>query len=307
MDDIDQGFWTFLHIFDKFTADVEDYPYMSWASLVFYPWNHVARLLNSELNSPYLPKYYPYHWRTAREIQYEFNRFFVRSMEALSDMDRDFLARDLPTFSGNMNPLLQTNDLLLTRHSAHIDWQRSEALKSLPAHKRLAWKLGYEQPVVDSLDRYRALHDRNGDRLRDVQAGLDTWDTYLAQLRQQILSLRHLFQRKTTIVDLLFQRPNRIRALMKELKDLRKEKHVKAAAGTVQFANVMHFNMQIGRLHDMIAGVGAGLGQGGCMAKMNRARQDYQKQIGTDNSTAIEKFLKAHEDWKKGTPLPDHW
>lgn len=37
MDDIDQEYWRFVRIFEKYTVDTEDYLYMSWSLFVSYP------------------------------------------------------------------------------------------------------------------------------------------------------------------------------------------------------------------------------------------------------------------------------
>lgn len=308
LDNIDHGLWVFIRDFDRYLASTDLHaPYMSWTSLIFHPWSHVARLANSGFNTSYLPQYRPYSWRIEAEIIYEFDRFFLRSTKALDDIDRDFLARDFPSFLETITPLLQTFTEIHTFDSSRFDGMRSEELGKMPLLLRLAQKYHWVKPQsLEPLNVHQRLYDRNGHKLSDVENALDTWATYLAQLRQQILSLRHLFQRRTGTVDLLLQRPSRgVKPLMLELEALGRERYVKEAAG--RFDNVMEFTMQIGRLHDMIAGVSSGWDNGTCIAKMGRARQKWQKDMGIDAETVMMKLLKFHKDHKKGKPMPEYW
>ena len=308
LDNIDHGFWVLTGEIDRYLASTGlNAPYMSWASLTFHPWSHVARLANSVFNTSYLPQYRPYSWRIEAEIIYEFDRFFLRSTKALDDIDRTFLARDFPSFLDTITPLLQTCMAIHTLDSRRFDGMRSEELGKMPLLLRLAQKDSWvKSQALEPLSVHQRLYDRNGHKLRDVENALEIWATYLPQLRQQILSLRHLFQRRVGIVDLLPQRPGRgVKPLMQELEALGRERYVKEAAG--RFDNVMEYTMQIGRLHDMIAGVSSGWENGTCIAKMGRARENWRKEIGIDVETMIKKILKIHKDYKKGKPIPEYW
>ena len=308
LDNIDHGFWSFIRDFDRYLASTDQYaPSISWTSLIFHPWSHVVRLANAGFNTSYLPQYRPYSWRIEAEIIYEFNRFFLRSTKALDDIDPAFLARDFPSFVETITPLLRSFTEIHTLDSSSFDEMWSKELEKVPLLIRLARKyLGVKPQALEPLDAHRRLYDRNGHKLSDIDNALDIWATYLAQLRQQILSLRHLFQRRTGLGDLLQQRPGSgVKPLMLELGALGRERYVKEAAG--RFDNVMEFTMQIGRLHDMIVGVSGGFNDGTCIATMDRARQKWSKEMGIDAETVITTLLKFHEDHKKGKPMPEYW
>ena len=305
LDEIHHGFWIFLGSFDKYTSSMNDHPHMNLSSIIFYPWYDVLRLVNSELNSTNLPEYRPYRERIEREVIYEFDRFYARSITALDDIGRGFLAHDLPKFVEKMTPLLQTYDQSLASEMGHIDGQRNEALTSRPLFWQLASYLGFGLEALDSLNKYRALHRRNDNRLGNVEDALYQWNTYIAQLREQIFSLRHLFQKRTSAVDFLFHRVSSVGALMEELKGLRNENGTEEVAA--RFAHVVRFTMPIGRLHDMIAGVSSGLEESSCLAEKIRATKVYAKKIGNDPANVVKKLLDAHKRHKKGKPLPDFW
>ena len=158
----------------------------------------------------------------------------------------------------------------------YFAWGQNESSGSASMYMRLRpYIFSVENPALDSTDRYRALYDRNGNRLDDIRNALDKWDTLLVQIRQQLLGFRHLFQQKFTVLDLLQNGT----ALKKGLKNLDKETRIEAAARDIRYTNVMDLTLQFVRLRDLIAEVFGGI-KDPCAIEMQNFRRAYEADPG---------------------------